>query len=151
MLDFDVIVVGGGHAGTEAAAAVSRSGGKCALVTLRVNAIARMSCNPAIGGIAKLQIAREVDALGGLMGRATDATGIQFRMLNLSKGPAVESLIKQFNQRIKGIEKFWLRDGAEAVLQVRAAYLSDDGRADDFHARRPRGRAVGQHRLQRVA
>jgi hypothetical protein len=64
---------------------------------------------------------------------------------------AVESLIKQFNQRIKGTEKFWLRGGAEAVLQVRAAYLSDDGRADDFHARRPRGRAAGQHRLRRVA
>jgi hypothetical protein len=64
---------------------------------------------------------------------------------------AVESLIKQFNQRIKGSEKFWVRGGAEAVLQVRAAYLSEDGRAEDFHARRPRGRAVGQHRLRPVA
>jgi hypothetical protein len=64
---------------------------------------------------------------------------------------AVESLIKQFNQRIKGSEKFRLCGGAEAVLQVRAAYLSDDGRAEDFHTRRPRGRAVGQHRLRRAA
>jgi hypothetical protein len=64
---------------------------------------------------------------------------------------AVESLIKQFNQRIKGSEKFWVRGGVEAVLQVRAAYLSDDGRAEDFHARRPRSRAVGQHRIRRVA
>ncbi|MDD4892183.1 MAG: FAD-dependent oxidoreductase, partial [Phycisphaerae bacterium] len=91
MQDFDVIVIGGGHAGAEAAAAVSRSGGRCALVTLRVGCIGRMSCNPAVGGLAKGQIAREVDALGGLMGRCTDATGIQFRMLNLSKGPAVQS------------------------------------------------------------
>jgi hypothetical protein len=64
---------------------------------------------------------------------------------------AVESLVKQFNQRIKGSEKFWLRGGVEAVLQVRAAYLSEDGRADDFHPRRPRGRAAGQHRLGKAA
>ncbi|MCG3180578.1 MAG: tRNA uridine 5-carboxymethylaminomethyl modification enzyme MnmG [Phycisphaerae bacterium] len=91
MLDFDVIVIGGGHAGTEAASAVSRSGGRCALVTLRADRIGTMSCNPAVGGLAKGQMTREVDALGGLQGRAIDATGIQFRMLNRSKGPAVQS------------------------------------------------------------
>ena len=64
---------------------------------------------------------------------------------------AVESLIKQFNQRVKGTEKFWLRGGAEAVLQVRAAYLSDDGRGEEFHEHRPRGQAVGRNRLRRVA
>ncbi len=88
---YDVIVIGGGHAGVEAASAVSRSGGRCALVTLRADRIGAMSCNPAVGGVAKGQMAREVDALGGLMGRATDATGVQFRMLNRSKGPAVQS------------------------------------------------------------
>jgi len=91
MQDFDVIVIGGGHAGTEAASAVSRSGANCALVTLRTDRIGTMSCNPAVGGIAKGQIAREVDALGGLMARCIDATGIQFRILNRSKGPAVQS------------------------------------------------------------
>lgn len=88
---FDCIVVGGGHAGIEAAHAAARMGARTALLTLDRNAIGRMSCNPAIGGLAKGQIAREIDALGGLMGLATDATGIQFRMLNMSKGPAVQS------------------------------------------------------------
>lgn len=87
--EFDIIVVGGGHAGSEAAWAASRLGAKTALVTLDVSRIAQMSCNPAIGGLAKGQIVREIDALGGLMGIATDNTGIQFRMLNRSKGPAV--------------------------------------------------------------
>ncbi|HSV27076.1 MAG TPA: tRNA uridine-5-carboxymethylaminomethyl(34) synthesis enzyme MnmG [Sedimentisphaerales bacterium] len=88
---YDCIVVGGGHAGIEAAHAAAVMGVRTALLTIDSSAIGRMSCNPAIGGIAKGQIAREVDALGGLMGLATDATGIQFRMLNMSKGPAVQS------------------------------------------------------------
>jgi len=89
--DFDCIVVGAGHAGVEAAHAAAKIGVKTALITLSRDTIARMSCNPAIGGLAKGQIVREIDALGGLMALAIDDTGIQFRMLNRSKGPAVQS------------------------------------------------------------
>lgn len=88
--NYDVIVVGGGHAGCEACAAAARMGAKTLLITLHLDTIADMSCNPAIGGLAKGTVVREVDALDGLMGRVIDKTGIQFRMLNASKGPAVQ-------------------------------------------------------------
>lgn len=91
LLKYDVIVIGGGHAGCEAAVAAANMGAKTCLVTMDMNKIAQMSCNPAVGGIAKGQIVREIDALGGHMGLVTDATAIQFRMLNRSKGPAVWS------------------------------------------------------------
>src|SRR5213592_5052236 len=90
MHDFDVIVIGGGHAGAEAARVCARGGVRVAMVTMLRDAIGRMSCNPAIGGLAKGNLVKEIDALGGLMGEATDRSGIQFKVLNRSKGPAVQ-------------------------------------------------------------
>jgi len=122
--EFDCLVIGGGHAGAEAAHAAARMGARTALLTLSRDTIAQMSCNPAIGGLAKGQIVREVDALGGLMGLAADATGIQFRMLNRSKGPAVQSPRAQTD---KYRYAAWVRQALEdtANLTVVEAMVDD--------------------------
>lgn len=101
---FDLIVVGAGHAGTEAALAAARMGAKVALLTTNCDTVAQMSCNPAIGGVAKGHLVREIDALGGAMGRAIDATGLQFRLLNRRKGPAMHSPRAQADKRAYQIE-----------------------------------------------
>ena len=124
--DYDVIIIGGGHAGCEAAAASARMGAKTCLITMDMNKIAQMSCNAAVGGIAKGQIVREIDALGGEMGRVTDATAIQFRMLNQGKGPAVWSpraqcdrgkFIWKWRETLDGIDNLSIwQDQADELL-----------------------------------
>ncbi len=121
---FDVVVVGAGHAGCEAAMAAARMGLKTALCTLNVDLIAQMSCNPAIGGIAKGHLVREVDALGGLMGEITDAVGIQFRLLNTSRGPAVWSPRAQCDKQAYRLKMREILE-SQANLKIKQAEVAD--------------------------
>lgn len=124
-MEYEVLVVGGGHAGIEAVAAAARAGARTAMITLEAAAVGRMSCNPAIGGVGKGQLAREIDALGGVMGLASDRAGIQFRLLNTSKGKAVQSPRAQCD-----------RDAYERIAQEVLADNADvdtiEGEAVDF-------------------
>src|SRR5262249_50069673 len=156
---YDVVVVGAGHAGCEAATAAARMGLKTALFTLNVDLIAQMSCNPAVGGIAKGHLVREVDALGGIMGEVTDAVGIQFRLLNTSRGPAVWSPRAQCDKqhyRLKMREvlesqpNLQIKQAEVAELIVESSAAAGGGCAPD-HGRVARGiklrdgRTVGAH------
>src|SRR5713226_6445904 len=122
---YDVVVVGAGHAGCEAARASARMGLKTAMVTMNLDLIAQMSCNPAVGGIAKGHLVREIDALGGVMGEVTDAVGIQFRLLNTSRGPAVWSPRAQCDKkqyRVK-MREVLEREPNLRILQAEVAQL----------------------------
>ena len=122
--EFDVLVVGAGHAGTEAALAAARMGAQTALLTTNLDTVGQMSCNPAIGGVGKGQIVREIDAMGGAMGRAIDATGLQFRLLNRRKGPAMHSPRAQADKRAYQLEIKRLVELQEN-LQLRQEVVED--------------------------
>src|SRR5690242_76935 len=124
---FDVIIIGAGHAGCEAASASARLGCETALVTINLDLIGQMSCNPAVGGIAKGHVVREIDALGGIMGRVIDKAGIQFRVLNRSRGPAVQSpraqadralYRREMRRLLEALPNLYLRQGEVVELLV---------------------------------
>src|SRR5581483_503334 len=121
---FDIIVVGAGHAGCEAAMAAARMGLKTALCTMNLDLIAQMSCNPAVGGIAKGHLVREIDALSGIMGEVIDATGIQFRLLNTSRGPAVWSPRAQADKKLYRIKMRQVLE-SEPNLKIKQAEVVD--------------------------
>src|ERR1700726_1529587 len=121
---YDVVVVGAGHAGCEAARACARMDLRTAMVTMNIDLIAQMSCNPAIGGIAKGHIVREIDALGGVMSELADAVGIQFRLLNTSRGPAVWSPRAQCDKKQYRVQmRQWLE--SQANLHIKQAEVVD--------------------------
>ena len=126
---YDVIVIGGGHAGTEAASAAARMGARTALVTLRAEAIGAMSCNPAIGGLGKGHLVREIDALDGVMGRMADRAGIQFRLLNRRKGPAVQGPRAQIDRRLyrEAMQAELARQPCLSILEGEVAALRLEG------------------------
>src|SRR6185437_5684918 len=131
MSTWDIIVIGGGHAGTEAAHAAARMGCKTALMTLNPARIGFMSCNPAMGGLAKGQLIKEIDALGGIMGRITDLTAIQYRRLNSSKGPAVRSSRAQCDKALyaKEMQDFLGKQPNLEIFPVEASeLLTENGR-----------------------
>jgi tRNA uridine 5-carboxymethylaminomethyl modification enzyme len=142
---FDVVIVGAGHAGCEAAMAASRMGLKTALYTLNVDLIAQMSCNPAIGGIAKGHLVREVDALGGIMGEITDAVGIQFRLLNTSRGPAVWSPRAQCDKQAYRLKMREVLE-SQANLKIKqaevASLIVEDDETGHLHSGRSEGSRV---------
>src|SRR5467141_3854186 len=122
---FDVVVIGGGHAGCEAASAAARLGARTALITHRFATVGAMSCNPAIGGLGKGHLVREVDALDGLMGRVADAAGIQFRMLNRRKGPAVRGPRAQADRKLYAV-------AMRAAISETANLSVIEGEADEL-------------------